>query len=293
MREDILELFLKKLITNKSTKEDVINGFVYHEWQEIKESRNDFFSEISDILHSNKLDFDALSNLILDNKKNTVITGSIGMRVKIKDFTKSIDSKNWLLGLIGNLDNPPSEAKVTEYVNKLSHIAFKDKNNEPTLADAGLFTSVILTACFPKTFVDFRQKHWKWLANVFELPPLKKNANYGEKLYWGGLVAKEFLNNSVYQNYFIDVKIEPYWFVSGLKHLLMKCPDYTTHLNEVFKNLKPSLYKDSDLLFKEKIKPIIVSFLNDEEMVISYDMIIKKLNTDLEKYEIKEQLRSL
>jgi hypothetical protein len=105
--------------------------------------------------------------------------------------------------------------RIDDFVTEAVALGYAKPDGSRDWAGAAQLASVILTALYPKRFVDFRQTRWHEFAKAFEYdysPPGGKG--YGSKLIWAGSFAKELTETETFQQYWPEG--EGLWIISGL-----------------------------------------------------------------------------
>jgi len=217
----ILSTFLTLLASAKGfdNQQAAADWLMRHEWGEILVSRRDFYTGLGAILREDPGDVEGFTDCLAGGN-STVLGGSVILRMCIKSFLENPRAPGMLRDFLGDCSSPPIAEDVTQFINRLVECEFKKKDGGAVTANAALFCSVILSAVFPKHFVDYRQGRWKDFAAVFELGAFPKASPYGEQLLWAGRAAGNLAGTETFKKYFIDV--EPYWIAAGLAYLLTK-----------------------------------------------------------------------
>jgi hypothetical protein len=118
--------------------------------------------------------------------------------------------------LISNFPETDDEAikRIDKFVSDVVGLGYsREKSSD--WSGAALLASVILTALYPKRFVDFRQSRWYKFAQTFGYEhPLSKEKFFGEKLIWSGKFAGELSETRTFQQYW--PQNEPLWIISGM-----------------------------------------------------------------------------
>ncbi|MBL7218968.1 MAG: AAA family ATPase [Phycisphaerae bacterium] len=217
----ILSTFLTLLASAKGLDDQqaAANWLMQHEWGEILVSRMDFYTGLGAILRKDPGDVKGFTDCLAGDN-STVLSGSVILRICIRSFLENPQAPGMLRDFLGDCSSPPTAEDVTQFIDRLVECAFKKKDGGAVTADAALFCSAILSAVFPKHFVDYRQGRWKDFAEMLELGAFPKASPYGEQLIWAGKAAGNLTATETFKMYFTDV--EPYWIAAGLAYLLTK-----------------------------------------------------------------------
>ena len=217
----ILDKFLALLASAKGLddRQAAADWLMQHEWGEILVSRRDFYTGLGSILRKDPGNVEGFAECLAGGN-STVLGGSVILRICIKSFLENLQAPGMLRDFLGDCSSPPTAEDVTQFIDQLVKCAFQKRDGGPVAADAALFCSAILSAVFPKHFVDYRQGRWKDFAKMLELGAFPEASPYGEQLIWAGRAAGNLTGAETFKKYFTGV--EPYWIAAGLAYLLTK-----------------------------------------------------------------------
>ncbi len=106
--------------------------------------------------------------------------------------------------------------RIDNFVSLAVDLGFWNRsNNSADRARAGLLASLLLTALYPRKFVDFRQERWKAFAELLGYPGPPKGTSYGKKLVWAGELAGAIVQTPTFERYWLRHG-EPFWVLAGL-----------------------------------------------------------------------------
>lgn len=136
----------------------------------------------------------------------------------LRRFLSSPTPQDALVGLIDGLPVSEDEAskRIDAFIDYFAAHAYLDaKTGRSDVAGAGLFTSTLLTAVYPKRFVDFRTKRWEEFSEELGHPILTSNEKgYGKRIIEAGNFASQIAQTNTFQALFPDG--EPLWIVAGI-----------------------------------------------------------------------------
>ncbi len=207
MNDELLRL-LKAVARKRELTLDELKNTIDEE--EI-DDRENTYSALSEILHTDEINIDAIRSVVGDlliswrdkNKINAFLTDSDRAQkvitTLIRDFPKDTESAT----------NRIDDCIETLIDSKLSG---GQEGMQP--AQAGLISAILLTSAFPERFVDYRRKNWINLANNLEYTLPDPEESYGQMIVWAGTFAQEIAKTPVFLKYW---KTEhPLWAVAGL-----------------------------------------------------------------------------
>lgn len=138
--------------------------------------------------------------------------------IRFGEFASNPDSADAITSLV--FDFPTDDAGVAQridaFMDKCDSLGYRDrKTNNLNASSAGLLASTILTAAFPKRFIDFRQTRWKELADELSYGILfAEKPTYGEMIVAAGRFAQDICATEAFQESWPDG--EPLWTIAGI-----------------------------------------------------------------------------
>ncbi|MGP8320860.1 MAG: McrB family protein [Methanosarcinaceae archaeon] len=219
--------------------------FVNHASEEIM-NRKEFYENTRDILLNMPIDMELLHKTI--NKKGHVVRGHALLNSQITLFMKekNYEAAKLFKDLIEGGTSVPNKDKIDKFLVKTCDLAFHTNEGKRSESNAALFSSAILSAVFPKNFVDYRIRRWNKISQLFDLEEISKDYSTGEKIIWAGRIAGELSGTSVFKEFFNAFDVEPYWIAASLAMFLGR-PSKT--------EFWPIVEKFSGLLNGKKIPP--------------------------------------
>ena len=143
-------------------------------------------------------------------------------RTRLKTFLADQEASKLIQDLV--LDFPEGENEVIKriagFVDDAVLRGFYKPNQTKDWAAAALFASVILTALYPKRFVDYRRDRWIRFARSLGFPlPTGARAGHAAWIVWAGKFANELVGTDTYRDLWpreSDALAEPLWVAAGL-----------------------------------------------------------------------------
>ena len=138
--------------------------------------------------------------------------------IRFGEFASNSDSAGAITDLIAELpsDDAGAARRIDTFMERCESLGYQDrKTNNLNASSAGLLASTILTAAFPKRFVDFRQTRWKELADELNYRLFStERPSYGEMIVAAGRFAKDICTTDSFQKFWPDG--EPLWTIAGI-----------------------------------------------------------------------------
>jgi len=234
----ILKRLLEQIAADQQCSlKEAADSLVSHEWDEVAGVRKEFYGELGDLLRTEPLDLQAIQKS-MQTKGNTILGGFSGYRARLNDFLRQDKAGQLIRDLIGDGSKVPDADGIDSFIESAVPLAFHGPGGTRRDASgAAKFASVLLTAVFPDHFVDFVHEHWRWMATNFELGmiPVQRTTNYGERLLWAGMVARQFARTPTFRRYFGTDKEN--WTVAGFAYLFSK----EEHLKSLVEKIRAGL----------------------------------------------------
>lgn len=142
-----------------------------------------------------------------------------------QEFTSNHESQKALHDLFVDFPVADDDAisRIDAFIEFSSTRGYLDPSRgKPRMAAAASMTSTLLTAAFPKRFVDFRQGRWKDFSKVLGNEILKtKPDSFASMIIEAGHFAASICQTNTFKTHWITG--EPLWTISGIcmmmKHL--------------------------------------------------------------------------
>ncbi|MDB4460805.1 HNH endonuclease, partial [bacterium] len=138
--------------------------------------------------------------------------------IRFGEFVSHPDAAKAIGKLISDFpsDDASSIDRIDVFMEECVSLGYRDrKSNKLNSSSAGLLASTILTALFPRRFVDFRQGRWKELADELNYGLLNsERPSYGEMVVAAGFFAQQVCATDTFLKYWTDG--EPLWIIAGI-----------------------------------------------------------------------------
>ncbi len=212
---------LRRFLEELASQEDcdlalAAKSLVDHKWGEVAE-RVKCYGNLREILREGPPDAEGFVQCIKEHGKS-LLGGFSGTHAQVNEFLNSPELPDALQIILTDDRSPPNEAAINEFVDEAVRLGFHNKQGQPHRSTAGLLTSMILTSVFPHDFIEYRPKHWKWIAKHFGLPRKKKGADYGAGIIRAGQDARMLTQSPTFQDYFPGEY--PNWTLAGVMWLV-------------------------------------------------------------------------
>lgn len=138
--------------------------------------------------------------------------------IRYGEFVSNPDSAAAITRLVAEFpaDDAGAARRIDTFMEKCDSLGYRDrKTNNLIPSSAGLLASTMLTAVFPKRFVDYRQTRWKGLADDLNYPLFNTaKPTYGEVLVATGRFAQDICATNAFKASWPDG--EPLWTIAGI-----------------------------------------------------------------------------
>ena len=139
-------------------------------------------------------------------------------RIRFREFCSNPDSADVVVSLVAHLPSDDDEAAqhIDTFVENCRSLGYQDpKTDGFNASSAGLLASTLLTAAFPKRFVDFRQTRWKEFADELSYRLFEtESPSYGEMIVAAGTFAQKICGTETFQQSWPAG--EPLWTIAGI-----------------------------------------------------------------------------
>jgi hypothetical protein len=138
--------------------------------------------------------------------------------IRFGEFASNADSTEAVTQLATDFpaDDTAAAERIDAFLEKCELLGYQNrKTKNLNASSAGLLASTILTAVYPKRFVDFRQTRWKELAHElnYRLFTVDK-PTYGQMIVAAGRFAQDICATEIFQELWPDS--EPLWTIAGI-----------------------------------------------------------------------------
>ncbi len=138
--------------------------------------------------------------------------------IRFGEFASNDNSAEAITNLLANFPPDDNDAadRIDEFTGKCLELGYMVREtNNLNASSAGLLASVILTAVFPKRFVDFRQNRWSNLAEELNYSLFTtEKPTYGEMIVAAGRFAQAICATQKFQE--LWPVAEPLWTIAGI-----------------------------------------------------------------------------
>lgn len=177
------------------------------------ENRREYYPQLKEILSRPDLDVAGFKNII----QRCWAVGGYD-RLYFNEFTKNeIAATAAVMRLIREFPEEEEEAarRIETFIEEAIDLGYRARSGSPIRAGAAVLTSVLLTACYPGRFVDYRQGRWKTFAGAVEYNiPYPAGRGYGEEIVWAGRFATDVAGTRAFQQ--VWGTEHPLWSVAGI-----------------------------------------------------------------------------
>lgn len=138
--------------------------------------------------------------------------------IRLNRFLEHGDSaKTALANLVAQL--PDGDTAAAQHIDRFIDMAieagYDNQKGSRDYAGAALLASVILCACYPERFVDYRNNRWRrWSQQLGYRPAFASKASYGLSIVWASTLGQEIAATPTFGRYWGGDS--PTWTVSGL-----------------------------------------------------------------------------
>ena len=182
------------------------------------ENRINEYSNVKKTLTNGQFDLQLFANAA---RKCWILEGQFDA-IRFNDFiSHDAEAAGLILTLIFEFPSAKAEAaeRVDGFVEDAILLSYSTPKGVFDRAGAAQLASLILTACFPEQFVDYRQGRWVKLAKAlnYSIPP--KGSSHGDYVVWAGNFAQKIVVTETYQEYWPRTFKKfswPLWVVAGL-----------------------------------------------------------------------------
>ena len=138
--------------------------------------------------------------------------------IRLTAFVGRPESLSAISTLIEEFPVPVDEAveRIDSFIRACGPLGYDEqKTGRKNASSAALLASVILTAYFPRRFVDFRQRRWEGMAAELDYPLfVAESSSYGRKLLDAGEFALAISETPFFKEKWLIG--EPLWTIAGI-----------------------------------------------------------------------------
>jgi len=138
--------------------------------------------------------------------------------IRFGQFVSHPASADAIVQLVADFPSGDTEAaqRIDTFIGRCALLGYTDpKTGKLNTSSAALLGSTILTAAFPKRFVDFRQNRWKELADDLDQPLFSdETRTYGQMVVETGKFARAICTTDAFKQFWPDT--EPLWTIAGV-----------------------------------------------------------------------------
>lgn len=178
------------------------------------ENRRTFYPQLKQVLLRQELDIAEFRKVI----KNCWASGS---RFDIIQFGRFIEEEKAAILTIQTLindfpqDDVEAAARIDAFTDEAVRLGYQDKKGSPNGSAAAALCSVLLTALFPESFVDYRQSRWRDFAQKVGYDiSFPAAGSYGQGIIWAGQFAADLTETRTFRRTWQDE--HPLWTVAGI-----------------------------------------------------------------------------
>lgn len=175
------------------------------------ENRLNLYPQLREVLRNPDFSIENFSDII----SQCWAYGGRYENIRFKGIEKEV-SKNLIRALINDFPENKKDIieRISGFIESIVFNGYVNENQNPDRSGAALLCSVILTSCFPKMFVDFRQSRWKTLAKIMEYDISYPTNSHAEGLLWAGKFAEDLANTDSFKAYWSGEN--PLWTIAGI-----------------------------------------------------------------------------
>lgn len=138
--------------------------------------------------------------------------------IRFGEFAANPESAKAITQLVDDfpVDDGEAAVRIDSFLDECEPLGYQDRKTKTLNASsAGLLASTILTAVYPKRFVDFRQTRWKELADELNYPLFTVDRpTYGQMIVAAGRFAQDICATEALREFWPDG--EPLWTIAGI-----------------------------------------------------------------------------